>query len=203
MEASGSTGTGARPRPGSRRRSTPRDGLGGLAFAALIGAFVAIALGVYGRSHEPTGRPLALVIGFSEMTPMKAWLATAGILLGVYQVLTAAWIWGRLPVQRRPPTWISPSHRWSGALAFVLTLPVGYHCLWSLGFGTYDLRVALHSIAGCAFYGAFATKMLALRTTRLPGWALPIAGGVLFVLLVAVWATASLWYFSQPGVPLR
>ncbi|MEU4394055.1 DUF6529 family protein [Kribbella sp. NPDC023855] len=190
-------------RQGRRRRSGPHDGLGGLAVAALMGALVAVALGVYGRTHEPTGRPLALVIGFSGMTPMKAWLATFGVLLGVFQVVTAAWMWGRLPITRKAPAWAAEGHRWSGAVAFVLTLPVGYHCLWSLGFVTFDTRTALHSIAGCAFYGVFATKMLSLRTEKLPGWALPLVGGALFTLLVALWATASLWYFSQPGVPLR
>ncbi|TCC35211.1 hypothetical protein E0H50_13565 [Kribbella sindirgiensis] len=174
-----------------------------LAGVALVGALVAVALGTYGRSHTPTGRPLALVIGFTDMAPMKAWLATAGVLLGLAQVLSAAWMWGRLPIRREAPHWLGQAHRWCGSLAFVLTLPVAYHCLWSLGFGTDSPRTVLHSVFGCAFYGVFASKMLALRTKRLPGWLLPAAGGLLFALLVGAWATASLWYFTQPGVPLK
>ncbi|WP_432947721.1 DUF6529 family protein [Kribbella sp. CA-253562] len=188
-------------RTGSHQKARPA--LGRVAWLGLAGGLVAVALGTYGRSHTPTGRPLALVIGFTEMGPMKAWLATFGVLLGVFQVVSASWMWGKLPTERKAPVWLGLAHRWSGALAFVLTLPVAYHCLWSLGFSTFDARSLWHSIFGCAFYGAFASKMLALRTKRLPGWALPIAGGLLFALLVGAWATASLWYFTQPGVPLR
>ncbi|MFJ7305869.1 DUF6529 family protein [Streptomyces sp. NPDC099088] len=174
-----------------------------LLLAALFGALVAVALGTYARVHTPTGRPLALFIGFTSMSPMKAWLAAAAAVLAVIQLLSALWMWGRLPGAGQAPSWLSQSHRWTGTSAFLLTLPVAYHCLWSLGFSTFDVRTTVHSFAGCAFYGAFATKMLVLRARNVPSWALPLAGGVLFVTLIAAWATASLWYFTQPGVPLR
>ncbi|WP_433023236.1 DUF6529 family protein [Kribbella sp. CA-294648] len=191
-------------RSGTRRHQRPRSpGAGTLIVPALAGGLVAVALGTYGRSHAPTGRPLALLIGFTAMTPMKAWLATFAAVLAIAQVISAAWMWGRLPTERTAPQWLAQAHRWSGSIAFVLTLPVAYHCLWSLGFSTFDLRTGLHSVFGCAFYGAFATKMLALRTKRLPGWALPLCGGLLFALLIGAWATASVWYFSQSDVPLR
>ena len=57
-------------------------------------------------------------------------------------------MYGRLPVKRKPPAALSQLHRWSGAVAFVATLPVAYHCLWSLGFSTFDTRTALHSLIG-------------------------------------------------------
>jgi hypothetical protein len=170
---------------------------------AVAGALVALSLGFYGKAHTPTGRPLALIVGFTSMTPMKAWLGTAAVVLGVFQVVSALWMYGRLPVRRRPPAALSQLHRWSGAVAFVATLPVAYHCLWSLGYSTFDTRTALHSLFGCAFYGAFTTKMLALRANKMPSWALPISGGLLFALLVGAWATAAVWYFAQSGVPLR
>lgn len=170
---------------------------------AVAGALVALSLGFYGKAHTPTGRPLALIVGFTSMTPMKAWLATAAVVLVVFQVVSALWMYGRLPVKRRPPAALSQLHRWSGAVAFVATLPVAYHCLWSLGYSTFDTRTALHSLFGCAFYGAFTTKMLALRANKMPSWALPISGGLLFALLVGTWATAAVWYFAQSGVPLR
>ena len=50
----------------------------------------------------------------------------------------------------------------AGTAAFVVYLPVAYHCLWSLGFQDTDTRVLAHSLLGCAFYGAMATKLLAL-----------------------------------------
>lgn len=170
---------------------------------AVAGALVAVSLGFYGKAHTPTGRPLALIVGFTNLTPMKAWLATAAVVLVVFQVVSALWMYGRLPVKRKPPAVLSQLHRWSGALAFVATLPVAYHCLWSLGFSTFDTRTALHSLFGCAFYGAFTTKMLALRANKMPRWALPISGGLLFALLIGAWATAAVWYFAQSGVPLR
>ncbi|WP_165984498.1 DUF6529 family protein [Streptomyces sp. YIM 98790] len=169
----------------------------------LSGALIAVALGAYGSTHTPTGRPLALVVGFHSMLTMKVWLATAAAGLAFFQLVSAAWMWRRLPGAGEPPAWLGPAHRWSGTAAFLLSLPAAYHCLWSLGFSTFDTRTAVHSVVGCAFYGAFATKMLALRVRRLPGWALPVAGGLLFAALMTAWATSSLWYFGQPGVPLR
>lgn len=176
------------------------------AYALLLissfGALVAVGLGAYGAVHTPTGRPLALVAGFSGMLTMKVWLATAAACLGVFQVVSAARMWGRLPFAGEPTRLVQQAHRWSGAFAFLLSLPAAYHCLWSLGFSTYDTRTLLHSVFGCAFYGAFAAKMLGLRVRGLPGWALPVLGGLLFALLIGAWATSSLWYFGQPGVAL-
>ena len=63
-------------------------------------------------------------------------------------------------------------------MAFLFTLPVAYHCLWSLGFAETGARQIAHSIFGCAFYGAFATKMLVLRIDGLPRYVLPICGGL-------------------------
>ncbi|MFJ9752937.1 DUF6529 family protein [Streptomyces chartreusis] len=165
----------------------------------LVGALVAVALGAYGRTHTPTGRPLALIIGFSGMAPMKAWLATAAVALATVQLFSALWMWGRLPGCGRAPSWIVHAHRWSGTVAFLVTLPVAYHCLWSIGFYNYNMRAYVHSLAGCFFYGVFASKMLALRLHGVPGWLLPWAGGLLFAFILVLWITASVWYFSQVG----
>jgi hypothetical protein len=54
---------------------------------------------------------------------------------------------------------------------------------------------------GCAFYGAFATKLLALRAKRLPGWALPVIGATLVTVLTAVWLTSALWFFTNVDFP--
>ncbi|TCM48812.1 DUF6529 family protein [Kribbella sp. VKM Ac-2568] len=201
-EPPGQGSTGQDP-AGTAGKGPARKGIALLLVFAVVGALVSLSLGYYGRTHTPTGRPLALLVGFTGLTPMKAWLGTAAVALGIFQVVSAMWMYGRLPVKRKAPPALSQAHRWSGAVAFVATLPVAYHCLWSLGFSTFDTRTTLHSLFGCAFYGAFTTKMLALRANRMPGWALPIAGGLLFALLVGAWATAALWYFAQPGVPLR
>ncbi|SFC90142.1 DUF6529 family protein [Streptomyces aidingensis] len=183
--------------------AAPARGIMPLLAITLSGALVAVALGAYGATHTPTGRPLALVVGFRSMLTMKVWLATAAAGPALFQVFSAAWMWRRLPGAGDPPAWLGPAHRWSGTAAFLLSLPAAYHCLWSMGFSTFDTRTAVHSVAGCACYGAFTTKMLALRVRRLPGWTLPVAGGLLFAALMTAWATSSLWYFGQSGVPLR
>ena len=74
--------------------------------------------------------------------------------------------------------------------------------MWSLGFGTQNARVVAHSVAGCLFYGAYAAKMLGLRVRGLSGWALPVLGGSVFTLLVTIWLTAALWFFTRSGLPL-
>jgi hypothetical protein len=166
----------------------------------VVGAAVAVVLGVYGRVHDPALEPL-VTFGFSGMLQMKTWLATAALLLVVVQVLSALWIYGRLPLGP-PPAWVTPAHRWSGTVAFVVSLPVAIHCLWSLGLATSSPRVLVHGIAGCAFYGAYAAKMVGLRVSGLPGWALPVLGGLTFGLFVLLWLTSALWFFTRSGVPL-
>lgn len=168
-----------------------------LAVLVLVGALVSLSLGAYGQVHTPAGRAI-VTFGFPSMLHMKAWLATGALALGILQVVTALRMFGRIghgPSTRRTAL----LHRISGATAVVLTLPVAYHCLWALGFGAYTSRVLVHSVAGCLFYGVFVTKMLALRSRRLPGWALPWLGGTLFAVLVTVWLTSSLWFFARGG----
>ena len=181
--------------------SETRRGAAGIAAVLLVGTAVAVALGVYAKVHDPALKPLFLV-GFSGMLQMKTWLATTALALVVAQVLTASWMWGRLPGAGTAPGWLSQLHRWTGTAAFVISIPVVLHCVWSLGFATTSTRVLVHSLAGCAFYGAYAAKMLGLRLRRLPGWALPVLGGTVFALFLVVWTTSALWFFTRSGVPL-
>ena len=109
-------------------------------------------------------------------------------------------MYGRLPLGAAP-SWLGTAHRISGRLAFLLSLPVAYHCLYQLGFQHSSTRVLLHSILGCLFYGAFAAKVLIVRSRGLPGSALPLAGGLVFVLLVYVWLLSGLWYIDHFGFP--
>jgi hypothetical protein len=172
-----------------------------IAVALLAGAAVALALGVYAHAHQPARHPL-FTMGFSGMLQMKTWLATAAVVLVGLQVLSAMWMWGRLPGAGAAPGWITPVHRWSGTAAFVISLPVAVHCMWALGFVTTTPRVLLHSFAGCAFYGAYTAKMLGLRMRGAPGWLLPVLGGTTFALFVLVWLTSALWFFTRSGLPL-
>jgi uncharacterized protein DUF6529 len=185
---------------GSRSAAPPRTRMP-MALALLAGTAVAIGVGVYARVHQPALRPVFLV-GFSGMLQLKTWLATTALLLVVVQGTTALWMWGRLPGAGRAPSWTPTVHRWSGSVAFALTMPVALHCVWSLGLQATTPRVLLHGAAGCAFYGAYAAKMLGLRLRGLPRWALPVLGGTVFTLFVLVWATSALWFFTRAGVPL-
>jgi Family of unknown function (DUF6529) len=166
--------------------------------ALALGAAVAVALGVYGNVHDPS-QELVFTLFFSSTISMKVWFATLAVAFAVVQVTTALWVYGKLGVSA--PDWAGTVHRISGRLAFLSTLPVAYHCLWSLGFQDTDTRVLAHSILGCAFYGAFATKVTIVRSRGLPGWALPVAGGLTFAVLVAAWYTSAVWFIGDQGWP--
>ncbi len=169
-----------------------------LAGVLLLGCAVAVGLGVYGRGHGHR-RPI-FVVGFSGVIQFKVWLATAALVLVLVQVLTALWMWGRLPGAGSAPRWVAPIHRWSGTIAFVALIPVALNCLLTFGFESASTRVVAHSVAGCAFYGAYAAKMLGLRIRGLPGWTLPVLGGLVFTSIVVLWLTSALWFFglNQP-----
>lgn len=174
---------------------SPVAGLGPLVLAASVGAAVALSLGLYGRLHSPTGLTID-PIRPEHMLAFKSGLTSIGAALALFQLLSAWSLYGRRPLTGPAPRWVGPAHRWSGTAAFVATLPAGYHCLWSLGFQTTTTRVALHSLLGCAFYGAFATKLLAVRSDRMPAWALPLVGATVVTLLVALWFGSALWFFT-------
>ena len=80
-------------------------------------------------------------------------------------------------------------------------MPIALHCLIAYGVQLTSPRVAVHSLAGCFFYGAFAAKVLIVRSRRLPGWALPLAGGLLVTLVVVMWYSSALWYFDGSRLP--
>jgi len=87
-------------------------------------------------------------------------------------------------------------------VAILLTLPIAYHCMRAYGVQTFDSRIAVHSIAGCFFYGAFAAKVTIVRSKSLPGWTLPVAGGTLVALAAVLWYTSALWYYNDFSIPL-
>jgi hypothetical protein len=163
--------------------------------AVFVLSFLTIRL-LAGRSAGGYPTPPFFHLFFSDTIHMKAWLATGAITLALFQVLSAArlfelfcWapsgrVWGRM-------------HRMSGYLGILLTLPVAYHCIFLLGFDTTSARAAVHSVLGSAFYGAFLVKVILVRSERVPGWALPVAGGLLLAILVGLWLTSALYFFSR------
>jgi hypothetical protein len=180
--------------------ATPRPA-GSLTLVVLFaaGAAVAVGTGVYGHLHEPTGIAVNLA-GFSGPLEVKVWLTTAAFVLGIVQLVTASAMSGPRRLAATRARWWGPLHRWSGRLAFLATVPVAIHCLYALGFESYDVRVLAHSLLGCAFYGAFTTKMLGLSRPGMPGWFMPVLGGTVLTLLVGLWVTSSLWFFTTFGV---
>jgi hypothetical protein len=164
------------------------------------GAAVAVLLGVYGDAHSPTGeKPYSLF--FSDTIQLKVWFATVAVVLAVVQIFLAARMYGKVKWPRAEPSWLGDVHRLTGTLAFLISLPVAYHCLWSLGFQSGDTRVLLHSLAGCFFYGIFVTKVLSVRISGLPDWMLPIVGGLVFTALVVIFLTSCLWFFTSSDAP--
>src|SRR5688500_1390910 len=97
--------------PTTEFQARPRTGL--LLAAAAAGGAVALALGAYGRMHEPTGGTIT-TFGFPSVLSMKAWLATIAFSLAIGQLVSALAMWGRLPGVTRVPAWVAPFHRWSG-----------------------------------------------------------------------------------------
>jgi hypothetical protein len=169
-----------------------------LVVPSLIGALVALTLGIYGRLHHPTGIAINIA-GFSSPGYVKSWLATGATAFALVQVGSAMVMYGKVP-RVAAPSWIGGLHRWSGRIAFLLAVPVAIHCLYALGFQHYSTRVLVHSLLGCAFFGAFTVKMLILPKRGLPKWLLPALGALVFVLLTAVWFTSAYWFFSTFGI---
>jgi uncharacterized protein DUF6529 len=168
-----------------------------LVVPVLVGCLVSLTLGIYGRLHSPTGVAVD-VIGFSNGGTVKSVLATGAVVFAIVQVFTSLVMYGKIRLAGSP-SWISGLHRWSGRIAFILTIPVVVHCVYALGFQTFSVRVLVHSIAGCLFFGVFTVKMLSLTRRGTPGWVLPVFGGLAFALLVLIWFTSAFWFFTTFG----
>jgi hypothetical protein len=169
-----------------------------LVVPSLVGCLVALALGLYGRLHSPTGIALDIA-GFSSPGSVKTWLATIATLFALIQLGSALVMYGKVP-RVTAPSWIGDLHSWSGRIAFIVTVPVAVHCLYALGFQSYSTRVVIHSVLGCLFFGAFTVKMLVLPKRGVPGWVLPVVGALVFTILVAIWFSSAFWFFTTFGI---
>ncbi len=168
----------------------------------MLFALVSLSVGVIAKQKTPGLYPPSyLKLFFSDPLHLKVWFATVALVLAFFQLATAANIYGRLHLPKGPSYHVV--HRWSGRLAIVFTLPVAYHCIFLLGYGDYSTRVKVHSLLGSMIYGAVVAKVLIVRSgNRFPGWALPVAGGTLFAVILGLWLTSSLWFFQHYGVSL-
>ena len=174
------------------------------AFAA--GAVVALLLGVFGKVHDPTVDGTT-TLGFGTVIDMKVVVTTVIGVLVVLQLIGALWMYGKLGI--KAPAWVGPAHRTCGTIALLLSAFVAYHCLWALGLESgrlangakVPIRTVVHGVLGCAVFGAVVVKVIAVRSRRAPGWFLPVAGGLLFALLVVVILTSAVWYIGKEGWP--
>ena len=171
-----------------------------LAGILLAGCAVAVALGVYARVHHPAARPLFLV-GFSGMLQIKTWLATLALVLVVVQVCTASVDVARLPgaAPRRPGS----ARCTGGAAAWRSSRWSRWRCTAS---GRWDSS-PLSSRARAQHRRLRVLRRLhredvGLRVRGLPGWTLPVLGGLVFALFVLAWLTSALWFFTRSGLPL-
>jgi len=164
----------------------------------LLGLGLAVALYAAGRLHQPD---YAFSMFGADPIPVKSLLATIALALAAVQVLLALWMYRKLPLAGDPPRPVPVTHRVTGFALFALTIPVAVHCLIAYGVQLTSPRVAIHSIAGCFLYGAFAAKVLLVHSRRLPGWALPVTGGMLATAIGLLWYTSALWYYNGYQLP--
>ncbi len=162
---------------------------------------IAIALYVFGRVHRPNYASALFGWRGSAANMFKAELGTAMLVLAALQLVLALWIYGWLPGAGPGARPVHIAHRAGGMVLFLLSLPIAYHCISAYGVQLANERVALHSIVGCFFYGAFAAKVLVVRSPHLPGWTLPLAGGTLVTLVAILWYSAALWQLDGLNVP--
>lgn len=186
---------GAKDRPAIRR-------------VAVIGAIGLVTTGVLyiiGRAIVRTSSYSTVGLfgqtTYTGVISLKSLLATIALALAVVQVVLALWMYGKLPLAKRAPRRVAFAHRITGVVAFIVTLPVAVHCAIAYGAQIWNPRVLVHSVAGCFFYGAFLAKVLLVHSRKLPGWALPVAGGILAVLLAVLWYTSALWYYHGFSLP--
>jgi Family of unknown function (DUF6529) len=184
--------------PAATQRIGARTSSVAVLVAVALGALAAVGLGIFGKVHEPQYFSIG-VAGFSSGLAVKAWLSTVAVTLALFQMASAFAMYRLIP-GGKAPSWMGTAHVWSGRLAVLVSVPVAVHCLYALGFQSYDNRVLFHSLFGCFFYGAFVTKMVLLTRKGLRGWVIPIAGGLVFFGLVYVWLTSALWFFQTNGI---
>ena len=176
--------------------------------AFAVGAAVALALGVFGRVHDPTIDGTT-TLGYDTVLDMKVVVTAVIGVLAVLQLFGALWIYGKLGI--RAPSWVGPLHRASGTIAVLLAIFVGYHCIWALGLEYGELhngepvplRAVIHGVVGCVVFGALIVKVIAVRSHRSPGWFLPVAGGLLLTAFLVVVGTSTVWFVADQGWPSR
>ena len=79
-----------------------------IAVPIVIFALIALTVGVFAREAGGPRGPY-FDFFFSDTIHMKAWLASAALAAGLFQLFTAAWIYGKLPLHK--PRWARCANR--------------------------------------------------------------------------------------------
>ena len=170
------------------------------------GLALAIAAGLYafGTQHVPDYSGTALFGRTAADTlSLKSWLATGLLALASLQLGLALWIYGKLPGIDVAGPRTANLHRALGIMALLVTLPIAYHCAFAYGVQTnIDARVAVHSWPAASSTARLPPSWSPYAARGLPGWALPLAGGTLVVLVAVLWYSSALWYFNDYSLPL-
>jgi hypothetical protein len=182
------------------RRGGPRAWVP-IAAVLVFGAAVSVAVYLVGRNVTPHYTVGLFGRHLTDAVRLKAQLATVLLALAIVQLTLALWMYGRLPGAGAAPRRVSTAHRVVGLLVFLLSVPITIHCIQAYGVELTPARAAIHSVAGCFFYGAFAAKVLVVRSKRLPGWLLPTVGGLLVTAIIVSWYASALWFFNDYSLP--
>jgi len=166
------------------------------------GAAASVALGAYSVVHEPSGRDFVLY-GFDSSAGWKHALTLAVAVLLVAQAAIGFKLAGLFGL--RPPgrPWLPELRRLIATAAVGLSLPVAFHCVWALGFGSDSPVGALHSILGCIAYGCVVAALWPNDRKPAPldtadrNWAGAVSA-VQYVVGVAA-ATAAVMLFTLQG----
>ncbi len=136
------------------------------------------------------------VIGFlnditgDNLLLWKVVLATVVFALSGIQVALASRFWG---VSTFPPVSGAAAtrlHRYSGRLAVLLGVLVGFSCVVGPAGPTSPTRVLLHSLFGILVFLVLTAKFAVLRVVRKGDKLLPLLGSLLFLTFAAIWATS-------------
>jgi hypothetical protein len=166
-----------------------------LAVPLAAGAVTALALGLYASTHEPTGRDF-VVTGFASASAWKSVFASVTMFLFVMQISLGLRITGRVGPRQASPPWTTDLHRLLGTVGFGVSIPVVFHCIWTLGYQSGDSRLLVHSTFGCIAYGFYVAKILTVRRDDLAPWAVPVTGALLGIAMLVVWWTSALVHYA-------
>ena len=123
-------------------------------------------------------------------------LALAGV-----QLALAGRFWKNdgLPVRKRRSA--ATFHRWNGRLLIVVTVAVGYACLFVQAGPTTPLRILFHSIFGATLFVLLGIKIAAVRLVHGRDSLLPMVGSALFINYLVLWLLSAADYVTRSSDP--